>query len=254
MWVLLMWRLIIDENNVYRNMAIDEALLILKDRGLIPNTLRLYVFNPSAVTVGYFQRISDAVNLEFLKENNIGFTRRISGGGSVYHDANGEITYSVVASIPDISHDILESYRIICGGIINALGEFGLRAEFVPVNDVVVGGRKISGSAQSRRKSALLQHGTLMYATDLNTLASTLRAPKEKLREHKVSSILERVTTISRELGRVVTKDETINAMIKGFSKALNTDFARGWYTKEELKLAEELVSKYASHEWIFQR
>ncbi|MFN3268477.1 MAG: biotin/lipoate A/B protein ligase family protein, partial [Zestosphaera sp.] len=151
-------------------------------------------------------------------------------------------------------HDILESYRIICGGIINTLGEFGLRAEFVPVNDVVVSGRKISGSAQSRRKSALLQHGTLMYATDLNTLANTLRAPKEKLREHKVSSILERVTTISRELGRVVTKDETINAMIKGFSKALNTDFVRGWYTKEELKLAEELVSKYVSHEWIFQR
>ncbi|MEO3993694.1 MAG: biotin/lipoate A/B protein ligase family protein [Desulfurococcaceae archaeon TW002] len=249
-----MWRLIIDENNVYRNMAIDEALLILKDRGLIPNTIRLYVFNPSAVTVGYFQRIDDAVNLEFLKKNNIGFTRRISGGGSVYHDAKGEITYSVVASIPDISHNILESYRIICGGIVYAVSEFGLKADFVPVNDVVINGRKVSGSAQSRRRSALLQHGTLMYATDLNTLANTLKAPKEKLREHKVSSILERVTTISRELGRVVTKDEAINALIKGFSKALNTNFVRGWYTNEELKLADELVSKYMSHEWIFQR
>lgn len=249
-----MWRLIIDENNVYRNMAIDEALLILKDREAIPNTIRLYVFNPSAVTIGYFQRVDDSVNLEFLKANNIDFTRRISGGGSVYHDANGEITYSVIASISDISYNISESYRIICSGIINAIGEFGLKAEFVPINDVVINGRKVSGSAQSRRKSALLQHGTLMYRTDLNILASTLKAPKEKLRDHKATSIFERVTTISNELGRVVGKDEVINALIKGFSKALNADFVRGWYTDEEVELANKLVSKYKSDEWIFQR
>ncbi len=249
-----MWRLIIDENNVYRNMAIDEALLILKDRGLTPNTVRLYVFNPSAVTIGYFQRVDDSVNLEFLKANNIDLTRRISGGGSVYHDVNGEITYSVITSISDISYNISESYRIICSGIVNAISEFGLKAEFIPINDVVVGGRKVSGSAQSRRKSALLQHGTLMYGTDLNILANTLKAPKEKLRDHKVTSIFERVTTISRELGRAVGREEVINALIKGFSKALNADFVRGWYTDEEVGLADSLVGKYKSDEWIFQR
>lgn len=249
-----MWRLIIDEGNAYWNMAVDEALLTLKDGGLIPNTLRLYVFNPSAVTVGYFQRIDDSVNLEFLRANNIDLTRRITGGGSVYHDANGEITYSVTASISDISHNISESYRIICNGIIYALSEFGLKAEFAPINDVLINNKKVSGSAQSRRKNALLQHGTLMYRTNLNMLGNSLKAPKEKLITHKVTSIFERVTTISRELGREVSKEEVINALIKGFSKALNTDFIKGQLSDREVGLAGELVSKYKSERWVFQR
>lgn len=249
-----MWRLIIEEGDAYWNMAIDEAMLTLKEQNKLPNTLRLYVFNPSAVTIGYFQRIDDAVNIEFLRSKNISFTRRITGGGSVYHDAQGEITYSVVASIRDISHDILKSYEIICKGLIYALEEFGLKGEFVPINDVVVGRKKISGSAQSRKRYALLQHGTLMYNTKLEILANSLKAPKAKLLSHGVKSILERVTTISRELKRSVSKDEVINALVKGFKKALNTDFEKAEHTEEELKLASRLVEKYRSKEWIFKR
>ncbi|MCS7108839.1 MAG: biotin/lipoate A/B protein ligase family protein [Sulfolobales archaeon] len=249
-----MWRLIIDEGNAYRNMAIDEALLTLKDRGLIPNTVRLYVFNPSAVTIGYFQRINDSVNLDYIKSNGIDLTRRISGGGSVFHDVNGEVTYSVIASINDVSQNVIESYKIICDGLIYAISQFGLKAEFIPINDVVVKNKKISGSAQSRRKTALLQHGTLMYNTDLNILSNSLKVPKEKLEQRKLTSIFERVTTLSRELGRTVSKDEVIEPLIKGFSKALNADFIRGWYTDKELELANELANKYRSREWIFQR
>jgi len=248
------WRLIINEGDAYWNMAIDEAMLLLKDKGEIPNTLRLYVFNPSAVTIGYFQRVSDAVNLDFLNERKIPFTRRITGGGSVYHDVNGEVTYSVVASINDVATDVLKSYEIICKGLVYAIGKFGLKAQFVPINDVVVNGKKISGSAQSRKKTALLQHGTLMYNTDLVTLASTLKASKEKLMSHGVKSILERVTTLSRELGRTVTKEETIEAMVEGFSKALNVELEKGELTEKEVELAKKLVEKYKSKEWIFKR
>jgi len=248
------WRLIINEGDAYWNMAIDEAMFILKDKGEIPNTLRLFVFNPSAVTIGYFQRVNDAVNLEFLNERKISITRRITGGGSVYHDVNGEVTYSVVASISDVATDVLKSYEIICKGLVYAIERFGLEAQFVPINDVVVNGKKISGSAQSRKKTALLQHGTFMYNTDLVTLASILKAPKEKLISHGVKSILERVTTLSRELGRTVSKEETIEALIEGFSKALNVEFEKGELMEKEIELARKLVEKYRSREWIFRR
>ncbi len=251
---MVTWRLIISEGNVFWNMAVDEAMLLLRDEDKIPNTLRLYVFNPSAVTIGYFQRINDAVNIDFLDKRNIPFTRRITGGGSVYHDVNGEVTYSIIASIRDVATDVLKSYEIICKGIVYAINKFGLDAQFVPINDVVVGGKKISGSAQSRKKRALLQHGTLMYNTDLMTLASSLKAPKEKLLSHGARSILERVTTLSRELGRRVTKDETIKAMIEGFSEALNVDFEESKLTDEELALASTLIEKYKSMKWIYKR
>lgn len=249
-----MWRLIIDEGSAYWNMAVDEAMLILKEQGLIPNTLRLYVFNPSAVTIGYFQRLYDVVDLDFIRSNKIEVTRRITGGGSVYHDVGGEITYSVVAYIDDISSNIMDSYKIICQGIVNAIKEFGLNAEFVPVNDVLVNGRKVSGSAQARRKKTLLQHGTLMYNTDLMTLSKALKAPKEKLLSHGVTSIFERVTTLSRELGRVVSRDEAVKALVRGFSKALNVEFTPSNYSGMEVELASELMKKYSSSEWIFQR
>lgn len=251
---MVKWRLIINEGDVYWNMAFDEAMLILRDRGEIPNTLRLYVFKPSAVTIGYFQRVVDAVDLDFLRENGIPFTRRITGGGSVYHDEAGEITYSVVASIDDISTDVMESYRIICGGIVYAAREFGLSAEFRPVNDVVIGGRKFSGSAQTRRRTALLQHGTFMYATDIDTLARCLRVPREKLAAHGVKSIYERVTTVSRELGRRVAREEAIRALVRGFEKALGVEFVEASPTTRELELAESLVGKYRSREWVFRR
>lgn len=250
----MLWRLVIGEGNVYWNMAIDEAMLFLHERGLIPNTLRIYIFKPSGVTFGYFQKVEDAINLEYLRSHNIGFTRRITGGGAVYHDMNGEITYAVVAKIDDISRDILESYRIICQGIVYAIEEFGLRAEYRPINDVIVNGKKISGSAQARKKRSLLQHGTLMYNTDLDVLSNTLRVPREKLASHGVRSIRERVTTLSIELGYNPGYRQVVNALINGFKRALGIDFEEKELTPMEISYAKELFKKYRSSEWIFKR
>lgn len=249
-----MWRLIINEGDVYWNMGLDEAMLELKRKGLIPNTLRLYIMKPSAVTIGYFQKVVDAVNLNYLEKNRILFTRRITGGGSVYHDAEGEVTYSVVADLNFIPFDLLKSYQFICKGILEALSFLGLKAKFVPINDVVVNGKKISGSAQARRGNAVLQHGTLMYNTNLEILEKALKAPREKLADRGVSSLRERVTTISLELCRKVGKEEVIEALKRGFEEAFNLDFREGVLTEEEVFLARKLASKYSSRKWKFKR
>ena len=248
------WRLIINEGPADWCMALDEAMLILKEKGEIPNTLRLYVFNPSAVTIGYFQKIKETVDLDYVTKANIPVIRRITGGGAVYHDSNGEITYSVVADLSTIPKDVQESYERICLGIVYALEEFDLEAKFLPVNDVVVRNKKISGSAQIRRSKAFLQHGTLMYNTNLEVLARTLKVPKEKLESHGIKSILERVTTISIELGRKVSKEETLNSLVAGFKRALGIDLYKSNLTPKERELAEKLRVKYSSREWNFKR
>ncbi len=248
------WRLIVDEGDLYWCMAVDEAMLQLREQGKIPNTLRLYRILPEGVTIGYFQRVEDSVNLDYIRANNIPLTRRITGGGSVYHDGGGEITYSVVAGINDVGGDVLDSYRRICRGLVYALRYFRVRAEFKPVNDVVVNGRKISGSAQTRKKKALLQHGTFMYATDLDKLANCLRAPREKLASHGVSSIRDRVITLADIIGRRPRVEEVLEALKKGFMKALNIELRPSNYTKEELYLAEKLIAKYKDEEWVFRK
>ena len=250
----MMWRLLIDDKPAHWQMALDEAILLLRDRGFSPNTLRLYVFRPSAVTIGYFQKMSEAVNLEYIKQLDISVVRRITGGGAVYHDEKGEVTYSVIADLKSFPRDILESYKLICGGLVKSLEYLGLKASYMPINDVVVNGKKISGSAQIRRGKSLLQHGTLMYNTDLEILGKVLTAPRAKLENHRVKSITERVTTVSKELGVNVKKKEVLNAMINGFEEALNIKLVKGKLLEEEKRLASELAKKYESGEWTYKR
>ena len=248
------WRLIVDMGNGYWNMAVDEAMLILRDRGEIPNTIRLYAFRPSCVTIGYFQKVAESVNLDYVRQRGIPVVRRVTGGGSVYHDEHGEVTYCVVADISEFPGSIEDSYRRICSALVRAVRSFGLPAEFKPVNDVVIRGRKVSGSAQARRSRALMQHGTLMYDTNLEELARVLRAPAEKLRAHGVSSIYERVTTLSRELGRKVRREEVVGALVRAFEVELGVRLARGSYTRGEEELARQLLKKYRSEEWLYRR
>lgn len=243
----------LDGRDVYWQMAIDEAMLILSAQHKAEGTLRLYNFTPSAVTIGYFQKIREAVNLEYLEENRIPFTRRITGGGSVFHDTNGEITYSVVLPVKGALTDVQESYRVICNGLVYALRKTGVQAEFVPVNDVTVNNRKISGSAQTRRAGYLLQHGTLMYATDLDMLEKSLLAPSIKLQSKGVKSIKERVITLKQVIGDV-DLDVLVKNLVEGFSRALNAEVYYGHISEEELKLAEQLVDKYRDRTWIFRR
>ncbi len=245
-------RLIIDEGTPFFNMAMDEAMLLLRGINAVEDTLRLYVMKPSAVTIGYFQSLSQSVNLEYVREHGIPVVRRVSGGGSVYHDSLGEVTYAVVLSADLVPKDYLESFRLICEGVVRAARRLGCEANFAPLNDVVAHGRKLSGSAQARKLGALLQHGTFMYATDVDTLANSLRVPGVKY--GGVSTIRKRVITVSECVGRCVSKEEAIEALIEGFAEALDVEFVRGKYSPVELELAKSLEWKYRSREWTALR
>ncbi|MGB9779129.1 MAG: lipoate--protein ligase family protein, partial [Candidatus Bathyarchaeales archaeon] len=86
------WRLLkLETHNAYTNMAIDEAILTARIHNLIPNTIRFYRWKPSAVSIGKFQNIQNEVNIENCKKYGVDVVRRITGGGTVYHDAEGEI-------------------------------------------------------------------------------------------------------------------------------------------------------------------
>ncbi len=248
-------RLIIDEHqDPYYNMGFDEALLTLRTRDEIPPTLRLYMWNPSAVTIGYFQRLKDVVNLDYALEKKIPIIRRITGGGAVYHDRDGEITYSIVLDARGKFTDVQESYRIICNGIVEALSNLELEAVFKPVNDILLNGRKVSGSAQTRRRNTLLQHGTLMVSTNLDELAHLLVVPREKLESHRVRSIKERVTTVSIELGKTLSPEDMIPYLIEGFRKALRTRLVEEKPAPSEKRLAEKYAERYRSVKWNYKR
>ena len=235
-------------------MAIDEAVMIARIEEKVEDTVRLYIFKPSSITIGRFQSVEYDVDLEKCKELEIPVVRRITGGGSVFHDQYGEITYSAVIGEDSYKglKNVEESYRTIASPLVEALREVGLNGGFSGLNDIIANGKKISGSAQTRRKGIILQHGTFMYATRLDILASVLKVSQKKLQDKGVRSIWERVTTLERE-GIKLSREEVYNILRDKFLEKFPLE--EGKLTDYELELAEELLEeRYGKEEWNFQR
>lgn len=248
------WRLIkMGVCDAFTNMAIDEAILRSRAKKKVPNTLRLYEWFPPAISIGYFQSIDAELDFEKCKEYGIDVIRRLTGGGAVFHEH--EITYSVCTDLETLPANINESYKILCKGIILGLKLLDINAEFKPINDILVNGRKISGNAQTRRFGGILQHGTILCDVNVEKMFSLLKIPSEKIRDKKIKEVKQRVTSIKNEVGRNADYEEVKNALAKGFSISLNILLEEGELTKEELELAEKLKNeKYSKKEWNFRR
>ncbi len=246
------WRVIgLETHDAYLNMALDEAMSEGIRNGSSPPTIRFYNWEPSAVSIGYFQSVRDEVNLEACRELGVDCIRRWTGGGAVYHDFEGEITYSVVAPAGIFPKNIIESYALICGWLVRGLGSLSIEAEFRPINDILVKNKKISGSAQTRRGGILLQHGTLLYGLDLEKMFSVLNVSKQKITDKMIKSAQERVTCISAhsDLG----KREVYEALVNAFAEGKDYEF--GSWSRDELERARELAEKkYRSQEWTYLR
>lgn len=235
------------------NMALDEAIMRSVGSGKSPPTLRLYGWDPPAVSIGYFQEIMEEVDLEFCHERGVQVVRRLSGGGAVLHTRK-ELTYSFAAELndPSIPQDVQGSYLKICAPIVSALRELGIQAVFKPINDIEVGKMKISGSAQTRRFGAVLQHGTILLGME-HSLLPALKVRKEKLAAKGVREVKERITTVAELLGREVRQEEFAEMLVKKFSEHFGAVAYNSELSDDEC-IVSALEERYRSVEWTFRR
>ncbi len=242
-------------DNAYLNMGLDEAILESVASGNTLPTLRLYGWKPSAISLGYFQGALEEVDTDACGRQGVDIVRRITGGGAVFHDA--EVTYSIV--IPEghalAPESILDSYALLCSGIVEGLKALRVEAAFSPINDIVADGRKISGNAQTRKKGCLLQHGTILLKVDVEKMFSLLKVPKEKALGKMIDDVKTRVTSLSALLGRDVGFEEASYALRKGFLSALGIEAVEAEPSRDELASARILaLSKFSTKAWIFRR
>jgi lipoyltransferase/lipoate-protein ligase len=252
------WRLLkLETRNAFENMAIDEAILEVKIKSSVPNTLRFYRWKPSAVSIGKFQNIEKEVQLDNCKKEGVDVVRRITGGGAVYHDAEGEITYSLIATKADLNaQDVLAVYARAYAGIAKALEILGMNVAFDEGNErncpnLTFNGKKISGSAQSHKSGTVLQHGTLLLDVNLNRMFTFLRVPWAKTCMEASAIAERRITSVTNELGKKVSAENMEQALMKGFEKTFNTKLVNSSLTPCERELAEKLYrEKYLSERW----
>jgi lipoate---protein ligase len=235
------------------NMALDEALFARHIDGAVGPVIRLYGWHPPAVSLGYAQRMGRDVDEKACARHGVHVVRRITGGGAVFHDR--EVTYSLVAPATLLSDNVTETYRMVSRALILGLGRLGVRAEFAPVNDLLVNGRKVSGSAQIRRRGSVLQHGTILVRIDTARMFELLPVPEKKLKEKDISRPEERVTSLEAILGREVSFDEVAAAMRAGFEEWAGEPLAVFRPDAETMELARRLdAEKYSRLEWNEKR
>jgi len=257
------WRLLkLETRDAFIHMAIDEAILTARIAGKVPNTLRFYRWKPSAVSIGRFQNLLNEVHVENCRKHGIDIVRRITGGGAVYHDEDGEITYSVVVDGKDLGcpdMDLTHAYKAICGGLIEAVKILGTNAEFNPLDlkqcpNIAIKGRKISGSAQSYRRGILLQHGTFLVDIDHEKMFAFLKVPWAKTLLDVLEVSKKKLTSAKQEFESQMSMEGVYQALVRGFEKALKIQLVEEKLTSYERKLAEKLRrNKFATDNWNFK-
>lgn len=238
------------------NMGLDEAILHEVAAGTVLPTLRIYGWQPPAISIGYFQGLEEEVDREACRRAGVDIVRRITGGGAVFH--HHEVTYSIVLPLdhPLARPNIVDSYRLLCGGIVAGLAKLGIEASFAPINDILAGGKKISGNAQTRRQHCILQHGTILLDVDVDLMFSLLKVPQEKARGKLIEDIKSRVTSVRHCIGAERAAFETVaQAMVQGFAESLDLALHEAAPAEAELLMAGRLAAeKFASPEWNERR
>jgi lipoate-protein ligase A len=206
--------------------------------------LRIYSWSPSAVTLGYFQKREIETDEEFCALHGVDIIRRITGGGAVFHEH--EITYSIILSLSDekVPEAILDSYVKILSPVISALRSFGVNASHSPINDIVVDGKKISGSAQTRRHGILLQHGTILLSMNKEKAFSCLKVPQKKIADKGIVDPSSRIFTLSDLLGDTVADNDFVasfrNKVAREFAECFSSDLAEESFSEDEKHFAEQ--------------
>lgn len=259
------------------NMALDEALLEWHSQGEIGPVLRFYEWEPAALSIGYFQKVDKEIDLDAVEKHGLGFVRRPTGGRGVLHEH--ELTYSVIVTedYPGMPETVTEAYRVISGGVLQGFRNLGLHAEFsVPVTEeqnndlkkpksavcfdapswyeLVVEGKKVAGSAQTRQKGVILQHGAILLGLDEEKLISLFKFDSEESRERMRKSLPEKAVAVDRLTNREISMQECVDAFAKGFEAALEIELHPLELSPEQLLFVKDIEQrKYANKDWTFK-
>lgn len=261
----------------YYNMALDEALLNFVSRGEIDPVVRFYTWNPPTLSIGYFQRLSKEIDIAKVKEKGYGLVRRQTGGRGVLHDK--ELTYSVIVpeAHPDMPQTVTEAYRVISGGLLEGFKSLGFDAHFaVPRSkeereklkqprssvcfdapswyELVVEGKKIAGSAQTRQKGVILQHGSILQDVDIDDLFDMFIFKNERLKAKMKEAFVEKAVAINDLSDETVTLAQMEVAFKEGFKKALDIEFKPLKLTAAQLEEVEALEEKYRSEAFLYRK
>jgi lipoate---protein ligase len=231
------------ETDPYYNLAAEEYLLKTADA----DTFMTWRNEPSVI-IGKHQNASREINQSFIESHKLPVIRRISGGGTVYHDP-GNLNFSFIYTN---RKENLVDFRYFTKPIILFLQDLGLNAVFEAKNNITVDGLKVSGNSAHIYKNKVLYHGTLLFSADLDVLNQAVKGSEDHYNDKSVRSVRATVTNISGLLKKKHSVEEFTGLFQSFICNYYNGSFNDDLNTIEKefiTKLAEE---KYKKYDWNF--
>jgi lipoate-protein ligase A len=189
----------LENNDPYFCLAAEEYLL----KNFSEDIFMLWQSHDTIV-VGKHQNALAEINYPFVRENNINVARRISGGGTVFHDS-GNVNFAYIKNVSDTAEI---SFRKFTRPVVEALEKLNINAINSGRNDLLVNDKKISGNAEHIFKKRALHHGTLLFDSDLSTLGHSIKVVPGKYTDKAVQSNRSIVTNIQPFLKDKITTAE----------------------------------------------
>lgn len=235
-----------ESTDPYYNLALEEYIFsnVKLEKGLF-----MLWQNDNTVVIGRNQNAMKEINLQYAKEMNTRIVRRNTGGGTVYHDL-GNLNYSFIQNC-ESGHTI--DFKQFAVPILDALNQLGVQAECNDRNDLVIAGRKFSGTAQTVKNGRMLHHGTLLFNSDLDFVRKVLATKDEVVQGGGVKSVRSQVTNISEHLTVPMSASQFCNhlmASVKEREQAVNLQLSEKDY--KEVAVIREL--KYLTWDWTYGR
>jgi len=231
------------------HVALDEVLPNEVIAGRRNPHFRIWDWDSPLVVIGSYQSLRNEVDAEGAARHGIGVVRRITGGGAMFMEQGNCITYSLVVPtslVEGLSFE--QAYAYLDDWVMGALAEIGVKAHYVPLNDIASEQGKIGGAAQRRfAGGVLLHHVTMSYDIDADKMGEVLRIGQEKLSDKGTRSANKRVDPIRSQTG--MARDQIIDGFLDFFRARYDT--VGSDYTEDELARARELVeTKFGTEEW----
>ena len=217
-----------------------------------PDTILLVSPDAPYVSIGRHQDADREVDLEYCHEIGLPVIRREVGGGAVYLDGDQLFTQWIFRA-DHLPATVEERFRLYASTLVATYRRLGIAADYRPINDIHVAGRKIGGTGAARMDQAEVVVGSLMFDFDIATMARVLKVPSEKLRDKVHQSLAEYMTTMRRELGEAPPRDVVVAAYVDSCATILDRPVEVGELRPDERTLASSLDERFASSEWLHE-
>ena len=240
----------------------DLGTIPWKDTQLIYHTLAskniealiLHSCYETYVCLGLPHNPNDELDLDFCKTNNIPIFRREIGGGTVLLDRNQIFFHLIInRKHPLVPYGQIPFFKRFLKPIIETYQELGIAVEYRPINDLVVGGRKISGTGGGEIEESRVLGSSILLDFDYDLMSKVLKAPNEIFREKILESMKRNLTTVKKELGYLPSRAKIKDLIISNYKEILG-DFEYGKITKELTAAKKDVEKRMMNENWLFQR